>query len=191
MIVLPSIGVLPFFIPLAHNERPCNGTLANSSASAGGRVSELPCADVDAWPFAVVTSLWWISTSLFLFEFMRIAFGKRQGFGALWHHAFTWVFSSATYALLEAKGDDMFGIQASGQGSADDSASKLWLHAMIKILISGWPHYCLLLGFTVKPFLISRRAAKAAAKIEEEAAARAKIKVCAVYCGCALTCLHR
>ena len=179
-VLAPSVGVLPFFIPMAINSRICggpgpvdaSGSSASWAAEALGVLSV--CADVDRLTFVFCTALWWLGTVFFLFELMRVDFG-RLGFGKPWHYAFTSIGSGATYALLEyttftertqecarAPTGVGFGAERLELDVAIMSCTmaEMWWPAIAKILLAGWPCFALIFYFSSKPFFFKAEALK-------------------------------
>ena len=60
-VLLPSLGVLPFFIPLSVNEDFCGGS-GSGNGSVSGRVAQTLCAELDTLNFICVTGVWWLGT---------------------------------------------------------------------------------------------------------------------------------
>ena len=175
--VLPTGGALPFLLPLAVNLMICgDGTgSVSTSPSTAEEVTVYSahriCAELDQWPFFYLSALWWVGTTLFLFEFLHIQFG-RIGFGkgryGFFHYFFCIAGSSVTLAGFEflewftldetncvsdpSTTDQQADSDGMLLGEHTCSAVKLWAVAMLKVIIAGWPHYLIIIYFATRPY---------------------------------------
>lgn len=154
-LIVPTVGVLPFFIPLAVNEHVCSAS-SNNGGSWLAEAGVAVCVEMDVWGSIAVQSIWWLGTTLFLFEFLRIQFGT-IGFGKTWWpYIFCVVAPSLTNGLFEWS--EIFAVDECEDSvnmvvsSLSCGVLKRWGAATLKVLLSGWPQYTTLIYYTSKQY---------------------------------------